>query len=94
VETATKGGKKADNLLAKQVDPPHPIGLLRLSGKRPKHRCCRAPEQRDERAPLHSITSSARASGALEDASGMCAELTKRIRNAGSVAHQPGSLGS
>jgi hypothetical protein len=28
VETATKGGKKADNLLAKHVDPPHPVGLL------------------------------------------------------------------
>jgi hypothetical protein len=34
--------------------------LLRARRERPRHRC--AAEQRDERAPLHSITSSARAS--------------------------------
>src|SRR5262245_45042971 len=40
-----------------QADAPHAIGLLRGRRERP-HRC--AAEQRDERAPLHSITSSAR----------------------------------
>src|SRR5712692_9050893 len=39
---------------------PHAVALLRARGQRP---CgCRAAEQRDESAPLHSITSSARAS--------------------------------
>src|SRR5499427_6744212 len=42
------------------ADPPHPLALLRACRERPRSR--RAAEQRDERAPLHSITSSARAS--------------------------------
>src|SRR6516165_10098503 len=42
------------------ADPPHSVGLLRARYERP--RGCRAAEQRDERAPFHSITSSARAS--------------------------------
>src|SRR5262245_2168799 len=42
------------------TDPPHPIGLLRARRERPRHR--HAAEQRDELAPLHSITSSASAS--------------------------------
>src|SRR5262249_8834865 len=42
------------------ADPAHPFGLLRARRERP--RCCRAAEQRDELAPFHSITSSARAS--------------------------------
>src|SRR6516225_6465592 len=40
-------------------DPPHLVALLRSCRERP---CCRAAEQRDERAAIHSITSSARAS--------------------------------
>jgi hypothetical protein len=36
-------------------------GLLRARRERPRSR--RAAEERDERAPLHSITSSARANG-------------------------------
>src|SRR5262249_59699269 len=40
------------------TDAPHSLRLLRARRERP--RCCRAAEQRDERAPLHhSITSSA-----------------------------------
>src|SRR6266516_1805349 len=39
------------------ADPPHPLGL-RARRERPRNR--RAAEKRDERAPLHSITSSAR----------------------------------
>src|SRR5215475_12639360 len=41
-------------------NPSHALALLRPRRERP--RGCRAAEQRDERAPLHSITSSARAS--------------------------------
>src|SRR5262249_61059825 len=41
------------------TDPAHPFGLLRPRRQRPRRR---TPEQRDERAPFHSITSSARAS--------------------------------
>src|SRR5262249_25452966 len=39
-------------------DPPHALALLRPSRDRPRGR---APEQRNELAPAHSITSSARA---------------------------------
>ena len=39
--------------------PPHSLGLLRTRRNRPRRR---AAERRDERAPFHSITSSARAS--------------------------------
>src|SRR5262249_34056793 len=42
------------------ADPPHPIWLLRLRCERPRSRC--TAKQRDEIAPFHSITSSARAS--------------------------------
>ena len=42
------------------ADAPHPLALLRARRERPRSR--RAAEQRDELAPLHSITSSARAS--------------------------------
>src|SRR5262245_64649830 len=42
------------------TDAPHPLRLLRARRERP--RGCRAAEQRDELAPHHSITSSARAS--------------------------------
>ena len=98
--------------------------LLRARRERPRRR--RAAEQRDELAPLHSITSSARGEqrrrhgeaehpgglgvddqlelgrlhdrqvrglGALEDAAGIDADLTIRIRNVGSVAHQPAGFG-
>jgi hypothetical protein len=41
------------------ADPPHPLSLLCARRERPRHR---AAEKRDERAALHSITSSARAS--------------------------------
>src|SRR5262249_59707230 len=41
------------------ADAPHPFALLRPHRERPHGRTA---EQRDERAPLHSITSSARAS--------------------------------
>src|SRR5262245_16377566 len=44
----------------KHADAPHALGLLRPGRKRPSHRC--ATHQRDELAPHHSITSSARAS--------------------------------
>src|SRR3977135_3238600 len=40
-------------------DAPHPLGLLRVRRKRPRHR---AAERCDELAPPHSITSSARPS--------------------------------
>ena len=98
--------------------------LLRARRERPRGR--RAAEQRDERAPFHSITSSAVASsvggtvrpsilavlrvddqlelgrlhdrqvrglGALEDAAAIDADLTTRIRQARSVAHQPAGFG-
>jgi len=39
-------------------DVPNTLELLRACRERPRHR--RAAEQRDERPPLHSITSSAR----------------------------------
>src|SRR5262249_35482945 len=42
------------------ADPPHALALLRARRERPRR--CRAAEQRDEVAPFHSITSSARAS--------------------------------
>ena len=42
------------------ADAPHALGLLRARRERPRRR--RAAEQRDELAPVHSITSSARAS--------------------------------
>src|SRR5262245_38648309 len=42
------------------ADQPHPVRLLRARRERPRGR--RATEQRDELAPLHSITSLARAS--------------------------------
>src|SRR6516164_11301637 len=41
------------------ADPPHSVGLLRARRHRPSGHC--AAEKRNERAPLHSITSSARA---------------------------------
>src|SRR5262245_53241467 len=41
------------------ADVPHPLALLRARRERPRRR---AAEQRDELAPLHSITSSAVAS--------------------------------
>src|SRR5262249_58372053 len=44
------------------ADAPHPLALLRARRERP--RGCRATEQRDEFAALHSITSSAVASSA------------------------------
>src|SRR5262249_19967182 len=40
------------------TDPPHPLALLRPRRERPRRR---AAEERDEVAPFHSITSSARA---------------------------------
>src|SRR5262249_39431328 len=43
-----------------ECDAPHPVALLRARRQRPCDR--RATEQRDELAPLHSITSSASAS--------------------------------
>src|SRR5262245_18699817 len=42
------------------ADAPHPLALLAARRERPRRR--RAAEQRDELAPSHSITSSARAS--------------------------------
>src|SRR3984893_18180452 len=44
------------------VDAPHALLLLRTHTKRPRDRC--APEERDEVAAIHSMTSSARASSA------------------------------
>jgi hypothetical protein len=41
------------------ADPPHPFRLLCARHQRPRRR---AAESRDERAPVHSMTSSARAS--------------------------------
>src|SRR5262249_23971554 len=41
------------------ADAPHPARLLRARRERPRRRC--AAEKRDERAPVHSITSSASA---------------------------------
>src|SRR4029079_14059270 len=43
------------------ADAAHALGLLRTRNERQR---CRTGEARDERAPLHSITSSARASSA------------------------------
>src|SRR5262249_31508242 len=42
------------------ADAPHPFALLRARRERPRN-CC-GPEERDEVAAVHSITSSARAS--------------------------------
>src|SRR6266478_5611078 len=42
------------------ADAPHALALLRTRGEGPRNR--RAADERDELAPLHSITSSARAS--------------------------------
>jgi hypothetical protein len=47
------------------ADPPHPVALLRARCERPRRR---AADERDELAPVHSITSSAvaiRRSGTL-----------------------------
>src|SRR5258707_15409170 len=44
------------------ADAPHSLGLLRARRERPGGRC--TAQQRDERAAVHSITSSARASSA------------------------------
>src|SRR6266436_9374349 len=41
------------------ADPPHPVSLLPTRGNRPRRSNA---EQRDELAPFHSMTSSARAS--------------------------------
>src|SRR5262249_26976965 len=46
------------------ADPPCVLSLLRARRERPR-RCRRAANERDERAPLHSITSSARTSSAV-----------------------------
>src|SRR5215472_16896376 len=46
-------------IIHEHADAPHPLFLLREHRQRPRRR--RAAEQRDKRAPLHSITSSARA---------------------------------
>src|SRR5262249_44617225 len=108
----------------KHADAPHPLALLRVRREWPCD--CRGPEQRDELATPHSITSSARASscagtvrpsivavwalmissnlvdctnrqvrglGTLEDATDIGADLAPRIRNVGSVAHQPTGFG-
>src|SRR5262249_29438062 len=72
----TEGGQRLDQrgpATARQVialgpgiepaDPPCALALLRARGAPPENRRrCRAGEEREERAPLHSITSSARAS--------------------------------
>src|SRR5262245_56202785 len=50
----------ASRAMHQHADPPHPLALLRARRERP--RGCRAADQRDELAALHSITSSARAS--------------------------------
>jgi hypothetical protein len=42
------------------ADAPHSLALLRMRRERPRR--CRTTEQRNELAPSHSITSSARAS--------------------------------
>src|SRR5262245_38365969 len=46
--------------IREHADAPHPLALLRARHERPRGR--RAAERQDERAALHSITSSARAS--------------------------------
>jgi len=59
--TTTVGVGEGNRLrLIREIDYPHSIGLLRMCSERPCD--CRAAEQRDELAPFHSITSSARAS--------------------------------
>src|SRR5262249_10629337 len=55
-----KGGDAGRGTGAEIADRAHLRGLPRPHCQRPSHR--RTTEQRDERAPLHSITSSARAS--------------------------------
>src|SRR5262249_42822439 len=55
------GGERRRRCRAQESNPRHLSRLLRACGNRP---CSRAAEQRDELAPLHSITSSARASNA------------------------------
>src|SRR3954463_5962397 len=44
------------------ADAPHALGLLRVRGERIRRRRCGTGRKRDELPPLHSITSSARAS--------------------------------
>src|SRR5262245_59363553 len=46
--------------IREHADAPHSVALLRTRRERPRRR--RAAEQRDELAPIHSITSSASAS--------------------------------
>ena len=46
--------------LMQAADPIHTAGFLRVAGQRPCH--CRTTKKTDERPPLHSISSSARAS--------------------------------
>src|SRR5438067_7128019 len=49
--------------IREHADPPQAIGLLRARRERPRRR---AAESHDERAPPHSITSSARAMRSVE----------------------------
>src|SRR5262249_57371826 len=69
---------------SEEPDPSHPIGLLRASRQRPRRR--RAAEQREELAPLHSITSSARASRAVS------ADFWVATRSASAGTSRPSGL--
>src|SRR5262249_19011159 len=59
----------------KYADGPHALALLRARRERPRRR---AAEQRDELAPLHSITSSARASSVGGTSSTLAANRATR----------------
>ena len=97
METATKGGKKAVNLLAKHVDPPHPLGLLRADPERPHGR---AADKRDDTATLRIAYRTDSRPFSFLDAQGQptgyTIELCKRISKSleGELAWNPAAVRS
>src|SRR5262249_43447320 len=65
-------------LVHSHADAPHPLALLRARRKRQSHG---RAEKRDERAPVHSITSSARASSVLGTIRSSALAVFKLISN-------------
>src|SRR5262249_24521227 len=73
-----------------QADAPYPLQLLRTRRERPRGH--RAAEQRDERAPFHSITSSARASSVGGTSRPSALAVCKLITNSNLVDRRIGRL--
>src|SRR5262249_48548576 len=69
------------------ADAPH---LLRLRARRERPRCRRAAEHRNELAPVHSITSSARASSVGGTSRPSALAVCKLITNSNLVARRIG----